>query len=244
MARTVWIGALAVAGGVNLAGAVDDVITFDEVPVGTAIDGVTLLGYATFQTQTQAVASPTVEVEGTPDDGAFGSGAFLIGELGDFVTIEFAIPATRVGVSFTLNDTIHSSAQMHLQGHREDGSVLVFTEGFPAATDTWPAAQSDSISGIAVIDVGDAGEIHSVGLSFAGTALATMFAFDNIEITLASCNGADLAAPFGVLDFSDVAAFLSLFSVENPLADLAAPTGQIDFGDVVSFLGQFGAGCP
>ena len=58
------------------------------------------------------------------------------------------------------------------------------------------------------------------------------------------CNGADLAEPFGVLDFSDVVAFLGAFSAMDASADLAAPLGTFDFSDVVAFLGLFGGGCP
>lgn len=59
-----------------------------------------------------------------------------------------------------------------------------------------------------------------------------------------SCNEADLAEPLGVLDFSDVVAFLGAFAAMDPDADLAAPFGAFDFSDVVAFLGAFGAGCP
>ena len=58
------------------------------------------------------------------------------------------------------------------------------------------------------------------------------------------CNAADIAMPYGVLDFSDVVAFLSAFGVMDPIADLAPPTGVFDFTDVVTFLGAFGSGCP
>ena len=55
---------------------------------------------------------------------------------------------------------------------------------------------------------------------------------------------ADLADPFGQLDFSDVAAFLVAFSASLPEADLGAPFGQWDFSDVTAFLTAFGSGCP
>lgn len=58
------------------------------------------------------------------------------------------------------------------------------------------------------------------------------------------CNVADLSEPFGVLDFSDVVAFLGAFAAMDPGADLAPPLGTLDFSDVVAFLGAFGAGCP
>ena len=55
---------------------------------------------------------------------------------------------------------------------------------------------------------------------------------------------ADLAAPFGSLDFSDVAAFLAAFGAMAPEADFAPPIGVFDFSDVAAFLAAFGAGCP
>ncbi len=58
------------------------------------------------------------------------------------------------------------------------------------------------------------------------------------------CSAADLAPPSGVLDFSDVVAFLTAFAGADDLADLAPPTGQWDFSDVVAYLGLFAAGCP
>lgn len=55
---------------------------------------------------------------------------------------------------------------------------------------------------------------------------------------------ADLAPPFGSLDFSDVTAFLGAFATGEPAGDPAAPLGVFDFSDVVEFLAAFGAGCP
>jgi len=55
---------------------------------------------------------------------------------------------------------------------------------------------------------------------------------------------ADLTAPFGTLDFSDVLAFLVAFSTGSPQADLALPMGVFDFSDVLAYLGAFAAGCP
>ncbi len=62
--------------------------------------------------------------------------------------------------------------------------------------------------------------------------------------TPAGCNDADLAPPFGTLDFSDVLEFLTAFASMDPAADLAPPPGVWDFSDVLAFLAAFGAGCP
>ncbi len=58
------------------------------------------------------------------------------------------------------------------------------------------------------------------------------------------CNDADLAEPFGVLNFDDVIAFLSAFGSMEAPADLAVPLGVWNFDDVIAFLSLFGAGCP
>ncbi len=67
-----------------------------------------------------------------------------------------------------------------------------------------------------------------------------------VEVTLSELEAcaADLAEPFGTLDFSDVIAFLAAFSASDPAADLAAPIGVFDFSDVVAFLATFAEGCP
>ncbi len=58
------------------------------------------------------------------------------------------------------------------------------------------------------------------------------------------CNPADLAEPFGTLDFSDVLAFLTGFAAMDPAVDYAPPFGTWDFSDVLAFLTDFGDGCP
>ncbi len=64
-----------------------------------------------------------------------------------------------------------------------------------------------------------------------------------VEVVDASCP-ADLAEPFGQLDFSDVVAFLTMFSAADATVDMAEPFGQFDFSDVIAFLGAFADGCP
>ncbi|MEZ6241813.1 MAG: GC-type dockerin domain-anchored protein [Phycisphaerales bacterium] len=72
------------------------------------------------------------------------------------------------------------------------------------------------------------------------------FAVDHITILPAAggCSDADLAEPYGQLDFSDVVEFLTAFGSMDGAADLAPPIGQWDFSDVVAFLQLFAAGCP
>jgi len=55
---------------------------------------------------------------------------------------------------------------------------------------------------------------------------------------------ADLAEPFGELNFFDVAAYIGLYNNQDPAADLAAPFGALNFFDVAAFIGAYNAGCP
>ncbi|MFG0247079.1 MAG: S8 family serine peptidase [Phycisphaerales bacterium JB052] len=73
------------------------------------------------------------------------------------------------------------------------------------------------------------------------------FLLDNIylgvEAPSSACSAADIAEPFGELNFFDVSAFLSAFSANEPAADLNGD-GQYNFFDVSDYLTQFNAGCP
>ena len=55
---------------------------------------------------------------------------------------------------------------------------------------------------------------------------------------------ADLAEPFGALNFFDVAAYLALYNAGDPAADLAAPFGSLNFFDITHYLSTYNAGCP
>lgn len=74
------------------------------------------------------------------------------------------------------------------------------------------------------------------------------FYLDNIylgteEPSSGSCSDADLAEPFGELDFFDVSAFLSAYNSGQPSADFNND-GSFDFFDVSGFLSLFNSGCP
>lgn len=66
----------------------------------------------------------------------------------------------------------------------------------------------------------------------------------NLFRWLAAAGDADLAPPAGVLDYSDVIAFMTAFAVDAAEADMAEPHGVWDFSDVLAFLDAFTCGCP
>lgn len=71
---------------------------------------------------------------------------------------------------------------------------------------------------------------------------------DDVRVFGASCTSdtcvADLAAPFGTLNFFDIAAYIGLFNANDPAADIAAPFGSLNFFDISEYIGLFNAGCP
>lgn len=64
----------------------------------------------------------------------------------------------------------------------------------------------------------------------------------NFEGT-SGCNAADLAEPFGELNFFDVSAFLGAFNTQDPAADINKD-GIFNFFDVSEFLLRYNIGCP
>ena len=70
---------------------------------------------------------------------------------------------------------------------------------------------------------------------------------DNICFDVATgptpCNPADLALPYGILDLSDVAAFISAFTGQTSGADFDQ-NGIFDLTDIAAFIQAFTNGCP
>ncbi|USN98609.1 MAG: hypothetical protein H6810_10615 [Phycisphaeraceae bacterium] len=64
-----------------------------------------------------------------------------------------------------------------------------------------------------------------------------------VEATASACL-ADLAPPEGVLDLSDIQAFVAAFLSRAPAADVAQPYGVFDLADLAAFVGSFLSGCP
>lgn len=55
---------------------------------------------------------------------------------------------------------------------------------------------------------------------------------------------ADLAEPFGTLNFFDISAYIALFNAGDPAADIAEPFGSLNFFDVSGYISLYNAGCP
>lgn len=84
----------------------------------------------------------------------------------------------------------------------------------------------------------DDGTTQRLAVSSSGANRITVFSITP------PCSGADVAGPFGVLNFFDVSAFIGLFNAQDDAADLAAPFGAWNFFDVSAYMALFNAGCP
>ena len=85
----------------------------------------------------------------------------------------------------------------------------------------------------------DTGEGSVVEAGVDGVKMVSL----SCEDVAAGCNSADLAEPFGELNFFDVSAFLTAFNANDASADVNGD-GNFDFFDISGFLTQFNAGCP
>lgn len=98
------------------------------------------------------------------------------------------------------------------------------------------------------IDLPDLGDFHALDLPplAAGGAWAVDVALTGVTLRVAPASGcpADLAEPFGIVDFSDALTFLTAFGAGASPADMDEPFGVYDYSDVLAFMTAFAQGCP
>jgi hypothetical protein len=87
------------------------------------------------------------------------------------------------------------------------------------------------------------------GLTIAATSrFMTDSGFDSYRVGVTAIGeppcAADLAEPFGTLNFFDVAAFIAAYNLGSDSADLAEPFGTLNFFDVAAFIEAYNQGCP
>ncbi len=164
---------------------------------------------------------------------------------------------TEVSLVGPSPDLLNYSLTFTIQNMTPDVVEHVFIVPDPAGSFTitpdyvdLPTLLPNGVSGPIKIDMGTLtpGEEYCVRVSIHTQNLeeCCSFVYCFTAPATAGWDGcpADLAEPFGQLDFSDVIAFLVAFAAMDPSVDCAEPFGQFDFSDVIEFLTLFAQGCP
>ncbi|MEM9373655.1 MAG: GC-type dockerin domain-anchored protein [Planctomycetota bacterium] len=160
-------------------------------------------------------------------------GAFATPLDQDAYGLQFYFPAANGSVSFGNSSLIADHLQWNIDG--ESVGSAEFRTGQAVSQGLWSATGDF----IATTTESSAIELNDLSGDEAGSPGE----YDVLEGPL-PCSPADLAEPFGALNFFDVAAFIGLFNASDPAADLAEPIGSINFFDVAAYINLFNAGCP
>ncbi|MEM7623806.1 MAG: GC-type dockerin domain-anchored protein [Planctomycetota bacterium] len=134
------------------------------------------------------------------------------------------------------------------------GFAGVLLAGATGVTQAQPILERSVIgAGGGVLEAGSLRLVGTIGQPAVGPALAA----GNVNLSagfwasapdLIGCNSADLAMPFGVLNASDINAFVSGFvgGLMNgtSAADIAPPFGALNASDINAFVAGFLQGCP
>lgn len=151
--------------------------------------------------------------------------------------LEYTVDVESAGV-YDLEVRVASQAtggsfRIEVDGQDRSGTIAVpVTGGWQTWTTTAGTVQLDGGEQvIRFVNLGSAGQGYNLdSLAFSATETPP-------------CSAADLAEPYGQLDFFDVSAFLSAFAANDLLADMNGD-GTLDFFDISAYLGVFSAGCP
>jgi hypothetical protein len=133
----------------------------------------------------------------------------------------------------TLTDynSVHDLSVFLLEGNSPFGPVA-------SANDT-PAGGSESLV-TSVFVPGD----YLIQINGDSTNSIQRYLLTVFVNSVGQCSAADVAAPFGTLNFFDISTFIGLFNSGNSGADLAAPFGTLNFFDISAYITLFNAGCP
>ncbi len=164
-------------------------------------------------------------------------GGFNIGWLCEGEWLEYSVDVASPG-TYTLRARVASPTTGGALRFESDGADIsgVLSFGATGGWQNWTTIETQ-------VELAPGPQIiRSINAGAAGDGFN--YNWFELEALATGCGDADLAEPFGTLDFSDVVAFLVAFGESGAAADLAAPFGALDFSDVIAYLSAFGAGCP
>jgi len=154
-------------------------------------------------------------------------------------------PVPVVGGMFTTPDVLLQASGV---ANTNYNIVLVGEDSIELdlrAAEPLPAALNGTISVVGgVIEVTSSASVTDTFVVIDGVVTADVTTTATIVATapIPTCP-ADVAAPFGALNFFDVSAFISAFVTQDPSGDFLVD-GVFNFFDVSAYIASFSAGCP
>lgn len=176
---------------------------------------------------------------------------------GDVIEVPFTVTSSGEEVRVTLawhdapgalNAASAAVNNLDLEVENEFGVVVlgnVFSASFSA-----PGGTADAINNVEMIRLGTplpgsyVARIKATAVQQGSQGYALVITGAVEENSNPGCSGADLAEPYGVLNFFDLATYLDLYNSQAAAADIAAPFGVLNFFDLSAFLDLYNAGCP
>lgn len=117
-------------------------------------------------------------------------------------------------------------------------------DGTPKSASGWGVTDEGSHGRVQCVESGDGVVVGWIGTNESGVgSVFVQRVNDGGRLGNPACSDADLAEPFGSLNFLDVSAFLSAFAAQDLSVDFESD-GSLNFLDVSAFLSIFSGGCP
>lgn len=187
----------------------------------------------------KGAAIADVDGDGTPEIGFGGDPSVVYSFDGVLTPVYTADPPFSSPQDFRFFDVDGDGDQDLAEIEFSDGKAHIFLNrsGVLDSLPTWTYDAPEVGNAVAFGDLNGDGRAD-MALGYAGDTCIRVFFAEALPCA------ADLAEPFGVLDFFDVAAFLAAYNGQDAAADLAEPLGVWDFFDVAAFLAAYNDGCP
>jgi hypothetical protein len=116
--------------------------------------------------------------------------------------------------------------------------------GTPKSVSGWGVTDEGSQGRVQCVASGDGVVVGWIGTNEDGVgSVFVQRVNDGGRLGNPACSDADLAEPFGSLNFLDVSAFLGAFAAQDLSVDFESD-GSLNFLDVSAFLSIFSGGCP
>jgi len=205
------------------------------------------LGWVAMPYSTPGLIAAQVNADGSV---ANGTGGFTLTQT------DFTVDIINADLQDSGVDKTYTGYTLTIPGvdSNTDGILLLQGIGDPTETVASPypiyANGVDGSFNIVVLDIADRDtaldqDILDEDANFLAPFMFAFVPYGGLPADVETgCNLADLAAPFGVLDLTDIDAFILAFNSGDSAADIAAPFGVIDLTDIDTFILEFFAGCP